>query len=305
MKETRDYAVSFADIAGSSRFHREFGDQAARDMIGGFCACAAAIAPRFEGRLVKTLGDGVMCVFESPEQAVLAMMELHAQVAAAPTPHGLPVRLHTGINAGPVIMDGDDVYGTIVNVAAYLSATARADQILTTEAVRSRLSRPVAAFARQIYTTKLKGDAAESLIYEVMWQPDRAEITIINPGRPRVIPADEGALLLLVGDLTVRVDPAKPRALLGRHSGNDLSVGDTMASREHATIELDEMRFRLIDHSANGTYVSYDGSPGEVLVLRGETLLHGTGRISLGRSFTDPLAQAIRFARDKRSLFRV
>jgi hypothetical protein len=112
-------------------------------------------------------------------------------------------------------------------------------------------------------------------------------------------------LLLLVGDAAVRVDPANPRALLGRNSGNDVAVGDTMASREHATIELDEMRFRLIDHSANGTYVSYDGSPGEVLVLRGETLLHGTGRISLGRSFNDPLVQAIRFARDKRSLFRV
>jgi class 3 adenylate cyclase len=305
MKETRDYAVAFADIAGSSRFHREFGDQAARDMIGAFCAAAAAIAPRFAGRLVKTLGDGVMCVFESSEDAVLAMMELHAQVAATPTSQGVPVRLHTGINAGPVIMDGDDVYGTIVNVAAYLSATARADQILTTEAVRVRLSRPVAAFARQIYTTKLKGDAAESLIYEVMWETDRAEITIINAGRPRFIPADEGALLLIDGETIVRVDPARPRALLGRNPENDLAVGDTMASREHATIELDEMRFRLIDHSANGTYVSYDGSPGEVLVLRGETLLHGTGRVSLGRSFTDPLVQAIRFARDKRSLFRV
>jgi class 3 adenylate cyclase len=305
MKATRDYAVSFADIAGSSRFHREFGDQAARDMIGGFCATAAAIAPRFGGRLVKTLGDGVMCAFAEPEQAVLAMMELHGQVAATPTPQGVPVRLHTGINAGPVIMDGDDVYGTIVNIAAYLSATARADQILTTEAVRARLSKPVATFARQLYTTKLKGDATESLIYEVLWQADAAEITIINVERPRVIPADEGALLLAMGESTVRVDHANPRIVLGRNSGNDVPVGDTMASREHATIELDELRFRLMDHSANGTYVAFDGSPGELLVLRGETLLHGTGRISLGRSFGDPLARPIRFTRDKRALYRV
>jgi class 3 adenylate cyclase len=305
MKATRDHAVTFAAWSPYSRWKREYGDQAARDMISAFCTCAAGIAPRFGGRLVKTLGDGVMCVFAEPEQAVLAMMELHAQVATAPTPHGGPVRLHTGINAGPVIKDGDDVYGTIVNVAAYLSATARADQILTTESVRTQLSRAVAAFARQLYTTKLKGDATESLIYEMLWQGDAAEITIINAGRPRLIPADEGALLLTLEDTTVRMDHARPQVVLGRGNGNDLSVGDTMASREHATIELDDLRFRLIDHSANGTYIMFDGSPGELLVLRGETLLHGTGRISLGRSFGDPASQPIVFGRDQRALYRV
>jgi class 3 adenylate cyclase len=305
MKEIRDYAVSFADIAGSSRFHREYGDEAAREMISAFCTRAEAIAPRFGGRLVKTLGDGVMCVFPDPEQAVLAMMQLHAETAAAPTLVGAPVRLHTGINSGPVIVDGDDVYGTIVNIAAYLAATARADQILTTEAVRSRLSVPVGTFARQLYTTKLKGDAGESQIHEILWQVDRAEITHINPSRTRQIPADEGALLLTMDDLSVRVDLDKGRIVLGRDPASDLPVPDTMASREHATVELDDLRFRLIDHSANGTYLAFDGSPGEVLVLRGETVLHGSGRISLGRSFMDPEARPIAFRRDNRSLFRI
>lgn len=305
MKEIRDYAISFADIAGSSRFHREFGDEAAREMIGDFCARAAALAPQFGGRLVKTLGDGVMCVFPDPEQAVLGMMELHEETAANPARGGVPVRLHTGINSGPVIVDGDDVYGTIVNIAAYLSATARADQILTTEAVRARLSTPIGAFVRALYTTKLKGDASDSLIYEILWQPDRAEITNVNPSRTRFLPADEGALMLIAGEQRVRVDHARARVRLGRDAASDIGIADGMASREHATIELDDVRFRLHDHSANGTYVSFDGSPGEVIVLRGETLLHGTGRISLGRSFMDPEAQPIRFTRDQRSLFRV
>jgi len=39
--------------------------------------------------------------------------------------------------------------------------------------------------------------------------------------------------------------------------------------------------------------------------MRGETVLHGSGRISLGRSLTDPLAQPIVFRRDQRSLYRV
>jgi len=68
---------------------------------------------------------------------------------------------------------------------------------------------------------------------------------------------------------------------------------------------LGAIRFRLIDHSANGTFVVFDGSPDEVQLLRGETLLHGSGRISLGRSGSDPLATTIIFRRDQRALYRV
>ena len=305
MRETRDFAVTFADIASSTRFYRELGDEAAREVTGAFCAHAETLAPRFGGRLVKTLGDGVMCVFPDAEKAILAMSALHAEISAAKPKHGMPLQLHTGINAGPVIVDDEDVYGTIVNVAAYLAATARAEQILTTEAVIARLPPATAACARAIYTTKLKGDETESLIYEVLWHPDRAAITEINLGRPRHIQGDEGALLLTLGQASVRMDPSRPRLTLGRDAANALAVDDSLTSRSHATIELDEVRFRLIDHSVNGTYVSFDGSPGELLVLRGETLLHGAGRISLGRSLADPRAQPIRFERDQRALFRV
>jgi hypothetical protein len=70
-------------------------------------------------------------------------------------------------------------------------------------------------------------------------------------------------------------------------------------------VEFENMRFRLIDHSANGTFVAFDGSPGEVHVLRGETQLYGSGRISLGRSLSDPQTQPIAFRRDKRALYRI
>jgi hypothetical protein len=49
----------------------------------------------------------------------------------------------------------------------------------------------------------------------------------------------------------------------------------------------------------------FDGSHGEIQLLRGETLLHGSGRISLGRSVSDPLATTILFRRDQRALYRV
>jgi class 3 adenylate cyclase len=304
LAETRDFAVAFADIASSALIYRQLGDAAASELTQAFCARVIALLPRYKGRLVKTLGDEVMCAFAYPDQAVRAMMALHGEMVNAP-PGNHPVRLHTGINFGPVILEGDDYFGTTVNVAAYLAGIARAEQILTTEAVVNRLSPATVSGARALYTTRFKGDETDSLIYEVIWQVDPGEITGRNPGSLRPMPADEGALLISTPDLTVSVDRSRVRVVLGRDADNDVVVPDQFASRRHATVELDAVRFRLIDHSANGTFVAFDGSSEEVQLLRGETVLHGSGRISLGRSFSDPLATTIIFRRDQRALYRV
>ena len=303
MAETQ-YAVAFADIASSALIYRQLGDAAASELTQAFCAQVSALLPNYKGRLVKTLGDEVMCAFPYPEQAVRAMMALHAEMASSP-PGSYPVRLHTGINFGPVILDGDDCFGTTVNVAAYLAGIARAEQILTTQTVVDRLSLAIVSGARALYTTRFKGDESDSLIYELIWQVDPGEITSRNPGPLREMPADDGALLLSTPDATVSVDRSRLRVVLGRDADNDVVVRDQFASRRHATVELDAIRFRLIDNSANGTFVVFDGSPDEVKLLRGETLLHGSGRISLGRSVSDPLATTIIFRRDQRALYRV
>jgi class 3 adenylate cyclase len=302
--ETRDNAVAFADIASSTRIYRELGDAAASAIANAFCTRVAELVPRFAGRMVKTLGDEVMSVFPGAEEAVAAMSALHRDIAAAP-PGGHVLQLHTGIDYGPVIVESDDLYGTIVNTAAYLAATGRAEQILTTQAVVDRLSPVATPAVRPIYTTRLKGHEHDSLIYEVIWQVDPGELTNRNPARLQYVPPDEGALLLSTDRVTLSLNRQRPRVQLGRDAGNDLVLIDPFVSRRHAIIELEAVRFRLVDASANGTFVAFDGFGEEIHLLRGETLLHGSGRISLGRSFGDPLATPISFRRDKRSLYRV
>lgn len=301
MPETQDLAVAFADIASSTRIYRELGDAAGSEVTKAFCARADALLPRFQGRLVKSLGDEVMCVFPGAEEAVFAMRALHAEMSKSPA-EGHALRLHTGITYGPVIVGEQDLHGTIVNSAAYLAATARAEQILTTQEVVDRLSPAAAPCARPIYTTRLKGDERDSLVYEVVWQTDPGELTGRNLTH---LPPDEGALVLSAVQGALSVDRSRPRVHLGRDFTNDLVLPDHFVSRVHAIIELDTVRFRLVDMSANGTFVLFDGLSEEIQLLRGATLLHGSGRISLGRSLTDPLATPIVFRRDPRSLFRV
>jgi len=304
LRETRDHAIAFADLADSTRLFRELGDVAARDLTQVFYGRVAAALPEHGGRMVKTMGDGVMCAFPDADRAVLAMSALHVHIAAIRAPEQ-PLRIHSGISFGSVIVEGADMFGTIVNVAAYLAAIARTNQILASQGVVDRLSAPVRACARAAYAARLKGDDRDSLVHEILWQTDRAAITNLNPTAVGMLPADEGALQFLYAGALHRLNAFHPRLSLGRDAGNDIVVVDDFASRVHAVVEVETLRFKLIDRSANGTYVALDGTPGEARVLRGETVLHGSGRISLGRPLSDPLAQPIAFRRDQRALYRV
>lgn len=304
MRETRELAIAFTDIAESTRLFRELGDALASDLTQSFYARVAAVLPAHDGRLVKTLGDGVMCAFPDADRAVMAMGALHAQMAAIRAPEQ-PLRIHSGVSLGPVIVEGNDVFGTIVNVAAYLAAIARTNQILATQAAVDRLSAPLRACARAAYAARLKGDDRESMVHEILWQIDRAGMTNMNSAGVGSLPADDGALQFKFGGALRRLNAFQPRLRFGREAGNDIVVADDFASRIHAVVEVDTMRFKLIDRSANGTFVALDGTPGEVRILRGETVLLGSGRISLGRTLSDPKAQPIAFNRDQRALYRV
>lgn len=304
LRQTQELAIAFTDLAESTRLYRELGDTRAHDLTQSFHGQVATVVPEHGGRVVKTLGDGVMCAFPEADRAVLAMSALHARMAELAEPKK-PLRAHSGVSYGAIIVQGEDVFGTVVNVAAYLAAIARANQILATQGVVDRLSAPVRNCARAAYAARLKGDDRESVVHEILWQTDRASVTDVNPAAVGRLPTDEGALQFHRSGAMFRLNAFRPRLTLGREADNDLVVGDDFVSRHHAVVEVDTMRFKLIDRSANGTYVAFDGTPGEVRVLRGETVLHGSGRISLGRSLADPQAQPIEFRRDQRALYRV
>jgi adenylate cyclase len=112
--ERRLAAVLAADVAGYSRLM-------AADEIGTLDALKAlrrelidpAIAEH-KGRIVKTTGDGMLVEFASAVDAVTCAMAVQAAMAARAG--NLSFRI--GINVGDIIVDGDDIFGDGVNVAA-------------------------------------------------------------------------------------------------------------------------------------------------------------------------------------------
>ncbi|MFN7087573.1 MAG: adenylate/guanylate cyclase domain-containing protein [Burkholderiales bacterium] len=302
-RQTRNMAVLFADISDSTSLYRELGDVTARNIIDACLSAICGVLPRFEGQLVKTIGDEVMCAFPSVDLAVLAASEMQSVVTGT-KPGNYPVMIHIGLHYGPVLIEDGDIFGDTVNAAAYLTAVAMAEQILTTEATEGGLSPELKSCVRPVFHAVLKGNIEESTIYQVLWRTDNHDLTDVNLQSSKVIPGDTGSLLVMLDEERVRIDQWRTELVIGRSKTCDLVVTDRFASRRHLTIRLMRTNFYLIDHSINGTFVSLESGE-EVHVLRGELLLDGAGQIRLGRSRVERPLEIITFARDRRSMFRM
>src|SRR5262249_30872127 len=119
-------AILVADVAGYSRFMEQ--DEAGtlatlkqrrREVLN-------PLVTRHQGRMVRVMGDGVLVEFGSAVEAVQCAVELQEAMEAANTslPEHRRIVLRVGINFGDVIVEGSDLYGDGVNVAARLEALA-------------------------------------------------------------------------------------------------------------------------------------------------------------------------------------
>jgi adenylate cyclase len=150
---TRPPAMCFLDLSGYTRLTEERGDLAAAEMALTFSRLVQRSAHEHSGRVVKWLGDGVMLYFEEPAEAVTGALEMAERVPAA----GLP-EAHVGVDAGPVIIQDGDFFGSTVNVAARIATYARAGEVLASErAVAAAGTLPGGIRSSEIGPVELKG----------------------------------------------------------------------------------------------------------------------------------------------------
>lgn len=96
-----------------------------------------ALVERHGGRTVNTWGDAVICEFASVVEAVQCAVEIQDELAArnAEVPPGHQMRFRIGINLGDIMIEGDDIYGDGVNIAARLQEVAAPGQIVISATV--------------------------------------------------------------------------------------------------------------------------------------------------------------------------
>jgi adenylate cyclase len=147
---TRTSVVGFADIVGYTTTTRHAGSDELSALLEAFEKDATETIATYRGRVVKTVGDEVLFVTDAAADAAEIALRL---ADPARTDHGLPM-LRVGMAMGPVLSRFGDVYGSVVNLAARLTALARPGTVLVdkdlAEALRAaenyhlRPRRPVA-----------------------------------------------------------------------------------------------------------------------------------------------------------------
>jgi adenylate cyclase len=138
-EQKANMAVLFADVSDSTRLYESLGDTAAFGGVRGVIGSLKSVSGAFGGRVVKTIGDGLMCVFPDADSAASAAAEMQLAIAQRPPlERGKKLTIRVGFHVGPVIQEGDDVFGDSVNVAARMASLALPGQAITTaDTVRS------------------------------------------------------------------------------------------------------------------------------------------------------------------------
>ncbi len=283
--------VLFADIAGSTRLYDTLGDVLAKRMIDECLDVMRVATARYGGRVVKTIGDEVMCVLPDADSACLAATDMQLKITSLPAAAGVQRAIRAGFHVGVVIEENNDVFGDTVNLAARMAALAKSNQIMTTRAAVDLLSPMLRSSTRPIAALSVKGKGDDVEVCEVLWQPTE-ELTMATPSA--LAASGHVELQLRHAGKVHRLTQANVGVFLGRDASCEVLVADRMASRVHARIELRRDKFYLIDQSTNGTFVIVRGEP-EMVLRREEVMLRASGQIALGHSVADTGAELVEF----------
>jgi adenylate cyclase len=135
-------AILAADIAGYSRLMGIDDEGTLRQLKGHRKELVDPKITEHRGRIVKTTGDGMLVEFVSVVDAVRCAVDVQRGMAdrtAQLPPPEKRIQFRVGINVGDIIIDGDDIYGDGVNVAARLEALADPGGIMVSRVVHDQV----------------------------------------------------------------------------------------------------------------------------------------------------------------------
>jgi adenylate cyclase len=287
-KAAVDLAVLFADVAGSTRLYEKLGNARALESIGLCFSIMRQSVKNCDGRVIKTMGDEILCVFPTATAAARAAMDMQARIDMQAPVAGQPLQIRVGMQFGPVLHENNDVFGDCVNVAARMVKLAKPMQIMLAGECVQAMEPGLRLEVRAIDKLPLKGRAKEIDVYELPWKHSEDMTTLASRPPEELLQRPRVRLRLRHNGKEIVVGAHQDVIRFGRETSSDVIVADRKASREHARIERRRDKFVLVDVSSNGTYLTFRGEP-EMPVRREEIVLHGQGSISFGHPYAlDP-----------------
>jgi class 3 adenylate cyclase len=162
-------AILFTDMVGSTDLTQRLGDAAAMAVLRRHDSIVREALAARAGSEVKHTGDGIMASFRSAVGAIECAIAVQRSCVDAAAE--VPISVRIGIAAGePVAQDGD-LFGSVVQLAARLTARAAPGGILVSAAVRDLAQGKGFRFAGD-KRARLKGFAEPVRLDEVLWQAE-------------------------------------------------------------------------------------------------------------------------------------
>ncbi|MBW1839749.1 MAG: CHAT domain-containing protein [Deltaproteobacteria bacterium] len=177
-KFSKEMTIIFTDIEGSTTYFESRGDINGLSMVFKHNELLFPVIEHHQGTVIKTIGDSIMASFPDAAKGVRSAIEMQKALANYNTTHPKQdkIRIRIGLNAGRGIVEQQDVFGDLVNVAARIESLAEPGQILISQSVYEVVRQTDDIICRYFDCTKVKGKEEAVELYRVIW--DEEEITL-------------------------------------------------------------------------------------------------------------------------------
>ena len=220
-------AILHADVVGFSRL-MGLDEAGTHRVLGELRRAVDPLIASYGGRIVGTAGDSLLADFSSVVDALNCAIEIQlaSRTINDPIPVDRRLELRIGVNVGDVIIDGGDIFGDGVNIAARLQALARPGTVCISHNVYEQVRNKLDLDYHPLGSHRVKNIAEPVRVYAVGVSavPARAG------RRPRLLLAAAGASGLVVAGLAMwALYAGAGRDLLGLAAPKPVEVADLVA----------------------------------------------------------------------------
>ena len=170
----KDIALLFTDLKGSTALYDRLGDLNAFSLVQQHFEHLQAVTQRFNGAIIKTIGDAVMAAFLNPLDAVGAALAMREAISSFNRSRPdreliLKIGVHKGSAIAVTLNDRLDYFGQTVNIAARVQHLADADEIYVSDSAHDAegVEQLLAPFTLEASIAQLKGVRQDMHVWRI------------------------------------------------------------------------------------------------------------------------------------------
>lgn len=261
----RNVTVMFTDIKGSTSYFEKHGDVAGLLMVHECNDLLKQCVQRHKGRFIKTIGDAVMAMFDTPVDAVRSAVDMQKSILDVnrPKQESDRVTVRIGLHYGAAIVQTDDLFGDAVNVASRVESQSQAEQIFISETVRDEVAASGEFAIRSLGRFELKGKTERRYLYEVIWKEDASNVAssadhtiFMNAGIGFCVPTLKLQQMRQDGSVGAEQVLKQGALVIGGEDADFPVAGDPLMAPLHARVSVEGGQAFVEDISGgSGVYV--------------------------------------------------